>query len=218
MVSIVLPAKNHLRDLTIPCVRAIRKNTCYPYELICIDDGSSDGTFRYFQRVADKAFRHRKNRGVAAARNTGIKAAAGDYVYTMDNDVFVYPGWLTQHMKEHAKNPAAILGDIPSDEKHKLRNPRARDGLIYVDQLASAAMCIPGYVFGRIGGFDEGLPVASDTDFCFRARLAGIEIALAPTVILQHKAHGTQKSDYKKQGIIPFQRKWAGKLNQFSWR
>jgi len=87
-VSVIIPTYNraHLLDRAI---RSVLDQTYQDFELIVVDDGSSDPTAEVIATFADPRIyylRHEKNRGAAAARNTGIEASQGDYVAFLDSD------------------------------------------------------------------------------------------------------------------------------------
>ena len=100
--SIVIPVCNQL-FLTKQSVQAILDNTLAPYELVIVDNGSTDGTYEYFeslkQTVPVAYIRHDKNIGVVKAFNEGIKASKSKYVCTFHNDAIVQEkDWLGKMM------------------------------------------------------------------------------------------------------------------------
>src|SRR3989339_690069 len=106
LVSIIVPCFNKLR-FTRMCVNSILKYTSHPYELIVIDNGSKDGTAKYF-KVLKKSVKtgvtqsikrlavviSKDNLGVSGALNRGVKISKGDYICYLNNDVIVTTGWL----------------------------------------------------------------------------------------------------------------------------
>ena len=99
--SIILITYNQLR-FTIMCIESIFKYTNKPFELIIVDNGSSDGTVDYLKYevprkntdVRVKIVINEKNIGFAGGNNQGIAAANGEYILLLNNDVVVTPGWL----------------------------------------------------------------------------------------------------------------------------
>ena len=85
-VSILLPIYN--REKTLPrCLESIRAQTFTEWELIAVDDGSSDGSADLVAGDARfRLLRHEKNRGASAARNTALAAAQGEFVALIDSD------------------------------------------------------------------------------------------------------------------------------------
>ena len=97
--SVVIPAYN-VADYLEKCVASVAAQTCADWEAILVDDGSTDGATgglcdalaaRYGARVR---VIHQENGGLGAARNTGLSAAAGEYVVFLDSDDYIAPDML----------------------------------------------------------------------------------------------------------------------------
>ena len=200
VASVILCAYNHLYDLTIPCIESIHSNTFYPYELILVDDGSSDASMHYFKMVTQKAFRLSKRSGCARARNVGLEAAAGDPLVIIDNDILVPPQWLTILVEECQKARVGVVSAIPSDQIERLDGKRSGDGLIEYPHVSGFCTAITRQCLNAVGYFDESLiNNGEDTDFCYRARERGFRIANTPRLIVQHKGGATRRDLDKKE-------------------
>jgi len=111
LVSIIIPVFNKL-DLTRGCVRSILQNTQYPnYEILFIDNGSSDATRAYLENIVKEEKRIRcifnqRNAGFAIANNQGAEEAGGEYILFLNNDTEVQPGWLCALVDVAEDNPA----------------------------------------------------------------------------------------------------------------
>jgi len=122
LVSIVVLACNQL-PYTRACLEGVLEHTTVPYELIVVDNGSTDGTDQYLAGFARqwresrqrgrqeagfckavKIVRHERNLGYSAGNNAGIAAAGGDYVVLLNNDVVVTPGWLERLLAPTEEN------------------------------------------------------------------------------------------------------------------
>lgn len=106
--------------------------TCRDYELILVDDGSTDHSAAMCDQLARQhhcRVIHQKNGGLGAARNTGIEAAQGDYLFFLDSDDFISPDTLQGLSAEMDQVPADIytFGFVTSDG--------TRDIAPFVDQL-----------------------------------------------------------------------------------
>lgn len=189
--SIIICAVNHLHDLTIPCINSVVQNTGESYELILIDDGSQDGTYEYFRGMSKKAYRHDILKGVTKARNLGLRVSQGNYMCFLDNDVIVPSGWLKTLIAESQKSRVGIIGPILTNQP-RFHLPISADGLIDVPEVAGACMLIKREVFNRLGYLDEKLINCQDTDYCFRAILAGYRVVHTPNVLVYHKHFGTR--------------------------
>jgi len=101
LASIIIPCWNQL-EFTRQCVAALVRYTRPPWELIFIDNGSTDGTKDYCAGVRDAAampvtvITNATNRGFPAAINQGLKRAQGEYLVLLNNDVVVTDCWLEQ--------------------------------------------------------------------------------------------------------------------------
>lgn len=109
-ISVIVPIFN-TRPYLLKCLRSIQEQTFADIELICIDDGSTDGSHEAVAALLDadrriRLLRHSANRGLGAARNTGVRAARGDYIASVDSDDSIDPGMLA------ALHAAATAGDF----------------------------------------------------------------------------------------------------------
>ena len=101
LASIIVPCWNQ-RGFTELCVQALFRHTRRPWELIVIDNGSTDDTAAYLAGVRDAAnvpvtlVKNAQNRGFPAAINQGLQQARGDYLVLLNNDAVVTDGWLDQ--------------------------------------------------------------------------------------------------------------------------
>ena len=88
-VSVIIPIYNTEKYLA-ECLESIINQTLKQIEIICIDDGSSDGSAAILKEYAQNDLRismyTQKNRGVSAARNVGVRHARGKYLFFMDSD------------------------------------------------------------------------------------------------------------------------------------
>src|SRR5580692_1088366 len=99
LASVIVPCWNQL-EFTRQCVTALKNHTRPPWELIVIDNGSTDGTGAYLSGVQDAAavavtvIANRENRGFPAAINQGLQHARGEFLVLLNNDVVVTDAWL----------------------------------------------------------------------------------------------------------------------------
>jgi FkbM family methyltransferase len=125
LVSIVILAHNQLA-YTKKCINSIFTHTKAPFELIMVDNGSTDGTVEYLetedrgrrsdvggQRAEVRIIKNKENLGFAAGNNQGMAAARGNYILLMNNDIVVTPGWLERMISCAEKNPnIGIVGPM----------------------------------------------------------------------------------------------------------
>lgn len=116
-VSIVVPTYNREKELK-KLLDALKEEE-YPFsnfEVIVVDDGSRDGT-KEFLGSYKSPFRlikivHNENRGSAASRNDGIKAANNEIILFLDDDLIPAPVIISNHIKHHKKKNCAVIGNI----------------------------------------------------------------------------------------------------------
>jgi glycosyltransferase involved in cell wall biosynthesis len=190
MISVILTTKGHLQDLTIPCVRSIKRTVGVPYELIGVDDGSVDNTIYYLNRVCHKAI-YVPGLGPGNARNFGLREASGDYILFLDNDILCNtPGWLRFLVEECKRSRAGIISPIV---ENTVQAPGVSvDGIADVQHLPGATMLFPRSTFDTLGYLDPLLSYrGEDTDYCFRAILAGLRVCRTDRLVMSHKGGGS---------------------------
>jgi len=112
LVSMVILTCNQL-EYTRKCLDSIFEHTQTPFELIIVDNGSTDGTVEFLeseisgtgQDARIKIIKNKENKGFAGGNNQGMAAARGDYVLLLNNDVVVTPGWLERMLTCAERGP-----------------------------------------------------------------------------------------------------------------
>ena len=108
-ISVIVPFYN-IEQYVSYCLDSILAQTFRDFELICINDGSKDGTRELLDAYAEKDSRvkviHQENQGVSAARNNGLQLAAGKYIAFIDGDDAVTPEYLEILYSEAEKSGA----------------------------------------------------------------------------------------------------------------
>lgn len=188
-VSVVIPACNAAGYIE-RTLDSVRSQTYTDYELIVVDDGSTDETpaiaAAYLERHGVKGRCIRQaNRKVAAARNAGMRAASGDYIALLDADDSWYPEKLAVVMREFVAHPEADLvchnEHILIDDRIVRTSNNARAAAITYEQLLFAGnpLSPSATVFRKapalaIGGFDERLELNTVEDYDFWLRLSRV--------------------------------------------
>ncbi|PIV19327.1 MAG: glycosyl transferase [Elusimicrobia bacterium CG03_land_8_20_14_0_80_50_18] len=175
-ISVIITTYNR-KDFAAEAVESVRKQTCSDYELIIVDDGSTDGSREILGPKADK-YIFQKNAGVSAARNAGFTASSGKYICFLDSDDLWMKDKLDVQIDFMEKNPSMPLcytgekwlkcGSHKNQKKHHSK----RGGDIFVKCLE---MCIISPSSAMIRRetlerlkFDEKLPVCEDYDMWLR--------------------------------------------------
>jgi hypothetical protein len=197
-VTVVIPTFNRASKIG-RAIRSVLGQTCQDWELIVVDDASTDGTEEAVKRMADnriKYIRHERNRGGGAARNTGIRCAQGEYIAFLDSD----DEWLAEKLQkdlEIFRNSDASVGlvytgEMILDETGKvLETHRAtKSGWVYEELLDScfigscSRVTVKKQAVARIAGFDETLASHQDWDLWLRI-VRDSSIACIPDCMLK---------------------------------
>jgi succinoglycan biosynthesis protein ExoO len=112
-VSVILPVYNSEQYIT-KAIRSLLKQTYQNFEVIIVDDGSTDSTAKIAANLADDRFRiikKRRNQGVAAARNTALKMARGKWITLLDADDWYAPERLEKLLEIAQNNRADLIAD-----------------------------------------------------------------------------------------------------------
>lgn len=125
MISIIIPVYN-ASEYIAKCVESIRKQSMKEWELILVDDGSSDSSGALCDKIAKNDDRirviHQENKGVSAARNAGLDAALGEFIMFVDADDWLEPDLCETLQKYMKKADVVISGFYCVTEKGKQEN------------------------------------------------------------------------------------------------
>ena len=115
-ISVVLPTYNRRPILTEVLAALDAQAGAPPFEIVVVDDGSTDGTFEWLSsRAGGRPLRllRQQNRGPAAARNHGVAAAAGALIAFLGDDTVPLPDWLALHWARHRRERERAEGEGP---------------------------------------------------------------------------------------------------------
>jgi GT2 family glycosyltransferase/Flp pilus assembly protein TadD len=237
LTSILVLAWNQEKYNRI-CVESIRRNTRARYELILIDNGSTDGTLKYFRTVSGaKVLVNKENLGFAAGFNRGLDEASGDFVVLLNNDTVVTEGWLEALLAGFAVDSSlGVLGptsncisgpqlvaDVPYKDEAGLQEFARRRQALFADRIdvvpriTGFCMALTRDLIDRIGLLDTRFGVGNfeDDDYCLRARLAGFKVGICPASFVHHygsvsfRASGEDYQALLQKNQQIFREKWA---------
>ncbi|HEY0791748.1 MAG TPA: glycosyltransferase family A protein [Chthoniobacterales bacterium] len=142
LFSVVVPTFNR-KHLLQRALQSVMRQSCQDFELIVIDDGSTDGTEAMVTGFSRVRYSRQQNKGPGAARNLGWEQATGDYLAFLDSDDLWFPWTLTtfaQCLEEH-QHPAFVSGHyFPFYDERKVREvkPEGFASMFYRDYFSSA--------------------------------------------------------------------------------
>jgi glycosyltransferase involved in cell wall biosynthesis len=202
-VSVIIPVYNGSRYLRA-ALESVFAQTYRPLEVIVVDDGSADESGVIAQSFPEVRYIYQTNQGVAAARNNGIDAARGEFFAFLDQDDLWTPDKLKQQVAHLQSHPD--VGYTLTQQKFFL-DPGAALPAWFRKELFDSVHT--GWVLGtllvrrtaleKIGKFATGYSAANDSDWFFRAKAAGIPMAVIPELLLLKRIHGANESAHAKE-------------------
>lgn len=177
-VSIIIPTFNR-RDYITIALDSVMAQTYKDYEIIIIDDGSSDDTKEVLKPYQDKIrYFYQDNRGIPATRNRGIGEAQGDYIAFLDSDDY----WLSEKLERQigcfSKHPhygmvATRCSCTTPDGRFLKKNRPGKSGRVLMDLfkanfIRTSSAMIKKECFEKVGLFDESLPECEEYDLWLR--------------------------------------------------
>jgi glycosyltransferase involved in cell wall biosynthesis len=200
LISVVMPVRDAAR--TVLCQLDALANQDYEgaSELLVVDTGSRDGTaglvarrLRMFSAGRLLRMDGRPRNPASCARNAGAVAGTGDLLAFCDADDVASPGWLTA-LARGARNTDIVAGclDVVTLNSSRVRSWHDRRGglrptLHFLPRVSTAGCAVWRDVFDAVGGFDEDHPGAEDTDFAWRAQLAGYQVGAASAAVMAYR-------------------------------
>jgi len=239
-VSVVVCSYNAERTME-QCLASLEHLNYPDYEVIVVNDGSTDRTLEIAERYPYCRIISQPNMGLSVARNVGAEAATGSIVAYTDSDCVADPDWLTYLVTKMVSADLAACGgpNFPPPEDSLVPaavavSPGGPTHVLLEDEvaehIAGCNMAFRRDVLLELGGFDPLYRAAGDdVDICWRFQDAGYTIGFAPAATVWHfrrntvKAYLSQQRGYGKAealvyGKHPFrfnlfgQAKWLGRI------
>jgi len=205
-VTIIVPVHNKV-EYTSNCLESVFQNTeGYPYEIVVVDNASSDSTPDFLAGLADyvRSIRNSTNIGFGEACNQAASTSSAKYLVFLNNDTEVTAGWLTRLVETAEADPS--IGAVGSMLLYPDGRLQEAGGIIFsdgsgwnygrgddpqkpeynyvreVDYCSGACLLVRSSVFQLAGGFDPIYSPAyyEDTDLCFRIRELGYKVVYQP--------------------------------------
>ena len=221
LVSVIIPTYNRGWILK-EAIDSVLSQDFDDFELIVVDDGSTDNTLKILEDYArDIIILRQGNRGVSAARNAGIAFASGPLIAFLDSDDVWLPQKLTSQVDFFKTNPEALI--CQTQElwiRNGMRvNPKKRhqkfSGMIFKRSLplcivSPSAVMLKKKLLDQTGVFDESLPACEDYDLWLRISCRYPIFLIDTPLIIKRGGHEDQLS--KTPGLDKYRIKALGKI------
>ena len=217
-MTIVIPNYNGLKFME-PCFRALSMQICRDFDILVVDNGSTDGSVEWLKEHRVPSIFLKENTGFSGAVNTGIRAADTPYVLLLNNDTRVEPGFVAAMERAMDQSPKIFsvssrmiqmyhpellddAGDMYSILGWAYQRGVGRSVNLYqkscrVFSACAGAAIYRRAVFDEIGLFDElHFAYLEDIDVGWRAKLYGYDNVYCPDAAVYHVGSGTSGSRY----------------------
>jgi cellulose synthase/poly-beta-1,6-N-acetylglucosamine synthase-like glycosyltransferase len=196
-ISVIIPALNASGTID-RCLVALSRQSLprTSFEVIVVDDGSTDDTAALARRRGAVVLRLDQNRGPAAARNAGLAIARGDLIVFTDADCEPAPNFvaaLTAELRDPSvggargayttRQRSLVARFVQYEYESRYRRAAEQTWIDFVDTYAA---CFRRADLERVGGFDPGLRVCEDQELSFRLAEAGLRIRFVPGARTAH--------------------------------
>jgi GT2 family glycosyltransferase len=231
LFSVIIPNWNGKHYLT-ECLESIRRQTLLDFEIVLVDNGSTDGSVEFVKNCYPEArvLEFPENIGFAAAVNAGIKVAWGEYIVLLNNDTEVVTDWLERLACEINAHPGIfifasklvdyfdrVVIDSAGDGMdlflgpYKIGERQASDSFQISSEIFGACGgggCYKRGLFDQIGFFDEDFfAYFEDIDLSFRANWFGFRCLSVPGAIIYHKVGGTSDTTLARRDRFDIMRR-----------
>ena len=206
LVSIIMPAYNNA-PFVREAVESVLQQSYPRCELIVVDDGSTDGTREVIQPLLSQLrYVAQEHLGSSAARNAGLAWASGEFVAFLDADDLLPRRAIERRMAHFARSPSAAVvctgWRVVDTEGRPVANVRPwQDGarldllsLLLHKQVNNGTITVRRECLDQVGGFDESLKLAQDTDLVFRIAAAGYKLVWLREIGVLYRRRGDSAS------------------------
>ncbi len=210
MISVVVCTCNGGRTLR-ECLEALGRQRHPHFEIIVVDDGSTDGVQEIARSFAQVRCLRQEHSGLSVARNLGARAAMGDIIAYTDDDCMADEDWLS-HLALGFDDPQWVAAggpNIPPPTKNRTEvmvaaAPGGPSHVLLHDEeaehLPGCNLAIRCSALEAVGGFRAPFRVAGDdVDICWRLREAGGRLRFVPGAMVWHHRRGSVLSYFRQQ-------------------
>ena len=217
-VTVIIPNYNGLKFME-PCMAALKRQTSQEFEVLVVDNGSTDGSAEWLKEHQIPGIFLKENTGFSGAVNAGIRASRTPYVILLNNDTEAEPDYIEELVKAIEQSPRIFSVSPRMIQMH--RRDRMDDGgdmysimgwayqrgvgqeieryerPCHIFSACAGAAIYRREIFQEIGYFDEmHFAYLEDIDVGYRAKIAGYYNRYCPSAVVYHVGSGTSGSKY----------------------
>lgn len=231
--SIIVLTFNGL-ELNKKCITSILKNTEGDFEIVIVDNASSDGTVDYLKSLDDSRINieyNKNNVGFAEGNNQAAKMAKGELLVFLNNDTEVTKNWIMPLQKAIGSKDVGVAGSKLLYPDGKIQHAgvvfsyKGMPRHIYrrfendfspankereFQAVTGACLAIKKELFVRLSGFDEGyINGLEDVDLCFKVRELSLKVMYCPkSTVIHHESVSKDRFKHLYRNIEHYQKKW----------
>ncbi len=218
LVTVVVAVHNGERFLR-PALESLFAQDYEPFEVVFVDDGSTDGSAAIARAFPGIRYVHQENQGLAAARNTGLSLARGELLAYLDDDDLIPPHKLRRQAEYLEAHPdvGCVLGRQEILLEPGVEPPEwlTRDPVFGdLDGIPFVSAMIRTQLLRDVGGFDPSFRFAEDRDLFVRLREGGVRIEVIPEVLLFRRFHGENMNFRMRPEKHPLLRSLKAKIDR----
>lgn len=218
LVSVIIPTKNRAK-LVAEAIESVLNQTFRDFELVIVDDGSTDNTAEVVAGFKDPriVYHYQEGKERGAARNQGVALSRGEFITFLDDDDWYLPCKLEVQVQALQANPELGMvisgwdrvkenGELVRAERPWAHHPKpVLDDWLFAAMAHVAAILLRRTWFDRVGGFNPRLMQAEDTYLWFRLAQAGCPFTWVKELVFRQRMHGSnsvRNMVHAKQGKL----------------
>ena len=218
LVTVVVAVHDGERFLR-PALESLYAQDYQPFEVVFVDDGSTDGSAEIARSFPGIRYVHQPNQGLAAARNTGLSLAEGEFLAYLDDDDLIPPHKLRRQAEYLVANPdvGCVLGrqEVMFEPGFDPPEWLSRDKVFGdLDGVPLVSAMIRTELLRAVGGFDPSYRFAEDRDLFVRLRERGVRVEVIPEVLLSRRFHGDNMNFRLRPEKHPLLRSLKAKIDR----
>jgi glycosyltransferase involved in cell wall biosynthesis len=195
LISIIIPTFNRSDSLPV-AINSIFHQTYTNYEIIVVDDGSTDNTKEITAKYPEIIYIYQDNHGVSSARNVGIQHAKGNFIAFLDSDDYWMPNKLELQIKEFSKSPSLCMvtsakintnkkSDVFSDNAAYKTKKFTFFDLINYNYIVTSSVLVKRNILTTTGLFDTTLKTGEDWDLWLKIVYCGPILSISMPLVIK---------------------------------